>query len=220
VGKGEGQLTGRFITLEGGEGTGKSTQAKLLAEALTRSGVGAMATREPGGAPGAEAIRTLLLTGAADRWDGVAEALMMVAARRAHLVETIRPALERGQWVVCDRFADSTMAYQGYGKGVARDALDALHHLIAGDLKPDLTLIFDLPIEVGRNRVRARREADTRFEKLGPEFHERVRRGFLAIAAAEPVRCAVIDAAPPIEDIHRAVMRIVGERLNLKLRTP
>lgn len=131
---------GRFITFEGGEGAGKSTQLGLLADALARAGIAAIRTREPGGAPGAEEIRRLLVEGAPQRWDAETEALLMVAARRNHLVETVWPALDRGDWVICDRFADSTLAYQGYGRGLPREALASLHSLIAGNFKPDLTL--------------------------------------------------------------------------------
>ncbi len=189
-----------------------------MVEALARNGIEALPTREPGGAPAAELIRDLLLKGAAARWDGISEALMMVAARRAHLTATILPALERGAWVVCDRFADSTVAYQGYGGGVPVEALTGLHRLIAGDFRPDLTLLLDLPVEEGLARALARRGDETRFEQRDIHFHKRVRRGFLAIAKQEPTRCIVIDASRSIEDIHRALMRCIGERLNVKLR--
>jgi dTMP kinase len=212
------QLSGRFITLEGGEGAGKSTQAKLLAEALTHNGIETVATREPGGAPEAELIRELLLKGAPERWDGVSEALLMIAARRAHLVHTILPALARGAWVVCDRFADSTMAYQGYGANVPVEALSALHRLIAGELKPDLTLLLDLPAEEGLARAGARHGEQTRFEQKDLHFHKRVRRGFLEIVKQEPRRCVVVDASRSIADIHRAILLVLGERLNVKLR--
>ncbi|HEY5210461.1 MAG TPA: dTMP kinase [Stellaceae bacterium] len=208
-------LSGRFITLEGGEGAGKSTQAKLLVAALTSAGIGVIATREPGGAPAAELIRELLLKGEPGRWDGISEALLMVAARRAHLNETILPALTRGDWVVCDRFADSTTAYQGHGAGVPVAALDALHRLIAGDLKPDLTLLLDLPVEAGLARAHARRGDETRFEQKDSHFHKRVRRGFLAVAKAEPTRCIVIDASRPVADIHRAVLSVMAAKLGI-----
>jgi dTMP kinase len=188
-----------------------------LTAALTRAGIGAVATREPGGTPAAELIRELLLKGEPGRWDGVGEALLMVAARRAHLTATILPALARGDWVVCDRFADSTTAYQGHGAGVPLDALAELHRLIAGDLKPNLTLLLDLPVEEGLARAQARRGDETRFEQKDIHFHKRVRRGFLAIAKAEPQRCIVIDAARPIEDIHRAVLKVVSAKLGVVL---
>jgi dTMP kinase len=184
---------------------------------LTRAGIGVVATREPGGAPAAELIRELLLKGEPGRWDGVGEALLMVAARRAHLTETILPALGRGDWVVCDRFADSTTAYQGHGAGVPVAVLTELHRLIAGDLKPDLTLLLDLPVEEGLARAQARRGDETRFEQKDIHFHKRVRRGFLAIAKAEPARCIVIDASRSIDDIHRAVLKVVESKLGVAL---
>jgi dTMP kinase len=212
---GEASLTGRLITLEGGEGAGKSTEARRLADALTSAAIAVVATREPGGAAGAELIRELLLKGEPGRWDGITEALLVVAARRAHLTETIRPALARGDWVVCDRFADSTTAYQGYGAGVSLAALAQLHGLIADDLAPDLTLILDLPVEAGLARIAHRGHDETRFEQKDIHFHKRVRRGFLAIARDEPERCVVIDAARPADDVHRAVLRVIQAKLGV-----
>jgi dTMP kinase len=137
----------------------------------------------------------------------------MVAARRNHLVETIWPALERGAWVVCDRFADSTLAYQGYGRGLPREALAALHRLVAGEFKPDLTLVLDLPVKVGLSRAGRRGDNATRFERMGTDFHERLRRGFLEIAAAEPQRCVVIDATVDIPAVDQAIRAAVRARL-------
>jgi dTMP kinase len=208
---------GRFITLEGGEGAGKSTQAGLLVEALARSGVRALKTREPGGAPGAEAIRKLLVEGDPGQWDALSEALLVVAARRSHLRDTVWPALEAGTSVVCDRFADSTIAYQGYGGGVPRADLEALHRIIAGTFRPDLTLILDLPVEIGMARAAARTGSETRFEKMGREFHERLRRGFLEIAAGEPDRCVLIDAQTSPDEVHRAILGALRARLGLAL---
>lgn len=210
-------LSGRFITFEGGEGAGKSTHVKLLAADLARAGISAIATREPGGAPAAELVRELLLRGEPGRWDGITEALLMVAARRAHLTETIRPGLARGDWIVCDRFADSTTAYQGHGAGVPLTALADLHKLIAGDLMPDLTLILDLPVEEGLARAHARRGEETRFERKDIHFHKRVRRGFLSIVKEEPNRCVVIDASRSIDDVHRAVLSVIKDRLGVTL---
>jgi dTMP kinase len=204
---------GRLITIEGGEGVGKSTQAALLVAALERAGIAVRATREPGGSPGGEAVRRLLLEGDGERWDAVAEALLLVAARRDHVLRVIRPALEQGSWVVCDRFADSTTAYQGYGKRVALTDLAALHRLALGDFVPDLTVILDLPAEEGLARAAARPGAGDRFESLDPAFHKRLREGFRRIAAAEPARCALIDASLPAAAVHRAVLDAVGQRL-------
>ncbi|MGH6976662.1 MAG: dTMP kinase [Stellaceae bacterium] len=202
------------MTLEGGEGAGKSTQARLLVDALKRASIDALETREPGGSPGAEAIRKLLLTGGPDAWDAWTEALLMVAARRDHLVHTIQPALAAGRWVVCDRYADSTLAYQGYGRGLARDALRQLHRLICEDLRhPDLTLILDLPIEIGLSRARDR----NRFEQMGEDFHRRLRDGFLAIAREAPDRCVVVDASGDVESVRRTLAASVRERLGVAL---
>jgi dTMP kinase len=159
----------------------------------------------------------LLLKGEPGRWDGINEALLMVAARRAHLTETIQPALARGEWIVCDRFADSTTAYQGHGADVPLASLTELHKLIAGELKPDLTLLLDLPVEEGLARALARHGAETRFEQKDIHFHKRVRRGFLAIAKAEPKRVVVIDASRGIEDVHAAVLSVIRDRLGVAL---
>jgi dTMP kinase len=206
-------MPGRFITIEGGEGAGKSTLQRRLVAALQAAGIGALATREPGGAPGAEEIRKLLVEGAPERWDALSEALLLAAARRCHLVATIRPALAGGQWVVCDRFADSTAAYQGYAGGVPLAELDALHRLIAGDFAPDLTLVLDLPVAAGLARAAARAGGETRFERKDRAFHERLRQGFLDIARREPQRCVVIDAAAPPDLVEAQALAALRERL-------
>lgn len=201
---------GRFITLEGGEGAGKSTQARLLAAALEGVGIRVLRTREPGGAPGAEAIRGVLLGQSA--WDPVAECMLHFAARREHVVRTIRPALEAGTWVISDRFADSTMAYQVFGQGVPRAAFDGLAGLALEGLRPDLTLVLDIGPEEGLARAAARGETN-RYEALDPAFHRRVRAGFRAIAAAEPERCAVVDATGAPEGVVAEILRVVRARL-------
>jgi dTMP kinase len=184
----------RFITLEGGEGAGKSTQARRLATALRGAGLDIIETREPGGSPGAEEIRRLLTAGEPARWSPMAETLLHFAARADHVRRTIRPALAAGRWVCCDRFADSTMAYQGYGHGIDRDFIARLAVAVLGDLRPDLTLIFDLPVEQGLARAAARSGHEDRYEKMDRSFHEALRRGFLDIAGQDPQRCVVIDA--------------------------
>ncbi len=213
---------GRFITIEGGEGAGKSTQVPLLMAALERAGVAASATREPGGSPGAEAIRRLLLEGESERWDAPGEALLLVAARRDHVAKLIEPALARGIWVVCDRFANSTLAYQGYGRGLKPEDLAALHRFALGDFAPDLTVILDLPVETGlariAARIAARATAADRFERLDRAFHDRLRDGFHRIAAAEPGRCVLVDAAGNPQSVHRAVLDLVGQRLGVTWR--
>lgn len=204
---------GRFITFEGGEGAGKSTQLRRLAERLAGCGVQVVETREPGGSPGAEQIRELLIHGPADRWDRTSEALLHSAARRDHLKHTVEPGLAAGRWVLSDRFADSTAAYQGYGHGLEPEKLQALYDIAVGRLKPDLTLILDLSVEQGLKRAAERRGGGARYESLDRSFHERVRRGFLTIAEAEPERCVVIDAADGAEAVERAVWQCVVERL-------
>ncbi len=188
-------ITARFITFEGGEGTGKTTQARLLAERLRAAGHKVLETREPGGTEGAEAIRQLLLTGDARRWDGLCELLLICAARRDHVQKVIQPALAEGAVVLCDRFVDSTLAYQGYAQGLGAEAVLGVHQLAVGHLMPDLTFLMDLPVETGLARAGKRREGDSRFEKLDPGFHERVRRAFLEIATAHAERFAVLDAS-------------------------
>ena len=208
---------GRLITVEGGEGAGKSTQVDLLLAALGRAGIAATRTREPGGSEGAEAIRRLLLDGATERWDAIGEALLLYAARRDHVVRLIQPALDRGVWVICDRFADSTLAYQGYGRGLPLADLSALHRLALGDFAPDLTLILDLSVAEGLARAAQRSGIADRFERLDVAFHERLRQGFLQIAADTPERCLVIDAAGDQGSVHRDVLAAVAARLGVAL---
>jgi dTMP kinase len=174
-------------------------------------------TREPGGSAGAEAIRALLLSGADERWDAMTEVLLLNAARRDHVVRLIRPALERGVWVVSDRFFDSTIAYQGYGRGIALSELRAAHRLAVGDFLPDLTVILDLPVAEGLARAARRAGGADRFERLDHEFHERLRAGFRAIAAEEPGRCVLVDAGGDVESVGRAVIAAVRQRLGVPL---
>jgi dTMP kinase len=204
---------GQCITLEGGEGGGKSTQARRLAAWLGTAIGDVVLTREPGGSPGAEQIRGLLVDGDVRRWDPLGEALLHFAARRDHLVTTILPALQRGAWVLSDRFADSTMAYQGYGHGVDRAALAELYRICVGALVPDLTLILDLPVEEGLARAAGRGAGEDRYERMDRDFHERLRQGFLEIARNEPGRCVVIDATQDEGAVHAAIVAAVGERL-------
>ncbi|MDZ4375704.1 MAG: dTMP kinase [Phenylobacterium sp.] len=204
---------GRFITFEGGEGAGKTTQLRRLVARLEAVGREVVATREPGGSPGAESIRDLVLQGSADRWSPVTETLLMYAARRDHIERVIRPALARGAWVVCDRFADSTRAYQGAAGGTDPGLIAALETFIVEDTRPDLTLMFDLPAEVGLERAHARAGAEMRFESKGLAFHQRLRDAFQAIAAAEPGRCAVVDAGGSMDEVEAAVWGAVQARL-------
>ena len=209
---------GRFITFEGGEGSGKSTHARLLVEALIGIGLEVLATREPGGTQGAEAIRDLLVRGETGRWDGVTEALLHYAARREHLTKIVWPALDSGTWVVSDRFADSTTAYQGYGFGLGQAVIDGLHGIAVGAFWPDLTLILDLPADWGLARAARRGSDEDRYERMSSEVHERIREGFREIAAAHPERCVMIDAAGEIEATQAAVRAAVCGRLDVALR--
>jgi dTMP kinase len=207
---------GRFITLEGGEGTGKSTQAQLLAQRLEQMGIPVVVTREPGGSPGAEALREVILSGKAAPFGPAGEAILFSAARIDHIDHTIAPALKSGAWVVSDRFADSTRAYQGAAGKLAPALIASLERVAIGDVRPDLTLILDLQTEKGLSRAAVRRgktETADRFEREGAAFHKTLRQAFLDIARAEPERCAVIDADKPPQEVAAAIWACVRERL-------
>jgi dTMP kinase len=196
---------GRFVTLEGIEGVGKSTQTARLSNTLGERGVAHVVTREPGGTPLAEKIRDLVLHAGGERVPDAAELLLMFAARAVHLENFIEPHLDAGRWVICDRFTDATYAYQGGGRGMSEQDIRQLESLVQGARRPDLTLLLDVPVSVGLERARSRRalaQGDTdRFERERAEFFERVRRAYLARAAAEPQRVAVIDAARGIDAV-------------------
>lgn len=209
---------GRFITFEGGEGGGKSTQARRLAAVLGAAGIGTVLTREPGGSPGAEEIRALLVDGEVHRWDAVTEALLHFAARRDHLARTILPALERGDWVISDRFVDSTVAYQGYGHGLDLAVIEDLTRMTVGSAWPDVTLILDLPVAAGLSRAGGRGAGEDRYERMDAAFHERIRQGFREIARKEPRRCFVIDAARDEDTVFGAVLEAVETRLGVEIR--
>ncbi|MBY0429416.1 MAG: dTMP kinase [Alphaproteobacteria bacterium] len=197
---------GRFITLEGGEGAGKTTQITRLKTRLENAGKKVITTREPGGSAGAEAIRKLLVEGDTHRWDSMTEALLLFAARRDHVEKVILPALQKGEWVISDRFYDSSVAYQGYGQGLPLATLDSLRKLSIGDLKPDMTFILDLPVEVGLKRA----AVEQRYERMGIPFHEKLRAGFLEIAKAEPARVKVIDASGVVEAVENAIYQHIS----------
>lgn len=208
-------MTGRFITLEGGEGTGKSTQVRRLAAALVERGVSAITTREPGGSPGAEEIRALMVNGEPGRWDAMTETLLAYAARTDHVTRTIGPALLAGKWVICDRFSDSTFAYQGAGRGMDRETIRRIDSAVLDDFKPDLTLVLDLDVAAGLKRAMARGNGENRFEKFGTDFHERLRQSFLDIARRNPDRCRVIDASGSEDDVAAAIFAAVATRFDL-----
>jgi len=212
---------GKFVTLEGGEGAGKTTQIKLLAGALKTAGVDAVVTREPGGAPNAESIRALLVEGATNRWRPMTEALLNYAARLEHVETTVKPALSEGRWVLSDRFADSTVAYQGYGHDLGAETIKRLHRLVLGDFQPDLTIILDVPVEQGLERAAGRADKasarEDRYERMDQAFHQRLRDGYLDIARRDPERCAVVDATRDKAAVHEWICTLVHNRLGVKL---
>jgi dTMP kinase len=209
-------MRGRFITFEGGEGTGKTTQVAALAMRLKTFGVGVVITREPGGSPGAEAIRHVLLSGAAKPLGPYAEAILFAAARDDHVRQTIRPALEQGKWVICDRFTDSTRVYQGALSNVDPRLISRLERLTVGDTKPDVTFIIDVPARIGLERASKRRgnEGADRFEAETLEFHDKLRQAYLELAEGEPERCVVIDGTPEASVVADAIWAVVNRRLN------
>lgn len=206
-------MRGRFITFEGGEGAGKTTQARLLAERLRAQGIDVVQTREPGGSPGAEEIRAIAVSGDAERWSARTETLLMYASRSDHLERKILPALDEGKWVVCDRFADSSRAYQGAGGGAPESLIEALDKHVVGDNQPNLTVVFDIPVEVGLDRAFGRGLFETRFESKGLEFHQKLREGFLEVAVRHPERCVVLDATGEVEEVAERLWAVVEERL-------
>jgi dTMP kinase len=204
---------GFFISFEGGDGAGKSTQIELLGDFLRERGHTIIVTREPGGSPGAEAIRELLVTGDADRWTPMSEALMMFAARADHLARRINPARARGDTVITDRFADSSTAYQGIAGDLGEAAVQTLYDLVVGDDGPDLTIILDVPTDVGLSRAGNRDADEGRFESKGESYQQRVRQAFLKIARDNPHRCVVIDASPDAKTVAHAVAQAVEKAL-------
>jgi dTMP kinase len=203
-------MTGAFITFEGGEGAGKSTQVQRLASTLRGEGHDVVVTREPGGSPGAELLRELLVSGDPGRWSAEAEALLNYAARDSHLDETIRPALRRGAVVLCDRFMDSTRAYQGYAGGCDLALIDALERSIVRETRPRLTLILDVDALDGLQRARERTPGfEDRFERKGIEFHRKLRDGFMIIAQSDPGRCKIVDTGQPPDAVAAVILQHV-----------
>ncbi len=209
-------MNGKFITLEGGEGAGKSTQLLLLSDFLKSKGYMVLTTREPGGSPGAELIRDMLVKGDVERWDPVTEMLLFNAARRDHLVNTIIPELDAGKWVICDRFADATLAYQGYGHGLPLLMLNRINKYVCESVIPDLTLIFDLAPQLGLGRAIARHDtSDDRFERMDLKFHERLRDGYRRIAQTDLNRYALIDASLEKEAVFEQIQSTLQQRLGV-----
>jgi len=209
-------MRGRFITFEGGEGTGKSTQAAMLVNRLRAFGLGVVLTREPGGSPGAEAIRHVVLSGAAQPLGSHAEAILLAAARDDHVRQLIRPTLDAGKWVVCDRFADSTRIYQGVLGNVDPRVIRSLERIAVGDTRPDVTCILDVPPELGLARAAGRRGAKRadRFEAERIEFHNKLREAYRELAEREPERCVLIDAKGDAESVSNTIWAVVNRRLD------
>ena len=206
-----------FIVFEGGEGSGKSTQVKLLVEWMNNQGTSTLGVRDPGGPKGAEEIRQLIVTGSVDRWDKITEVLLYCAARRELLARQIQPALASGQWVVSDRFIDSTYAYQGYGHGVAMETLQQLSEVVVADTKPDLVLILDIDPKIGLERAltgKGRNTAEIRFEIMTLDFHQRLRNGYLKIAAEDTQKKhIVLSADQSVEDLHKQIVETIRAHL-------
>lgn len=209
-------MAGQFITFEGGEGAGKTTQAKMLADALEAVGVETILTREPGGTFGAESIRKLVLEGTDDRWSGMTELLLMYAARIDHVEKLIKPALERGAWVISDRFSDSSLAYQGYARDLGPDRVREVHNAVMDGFGPDLTLVFDMDVYLSMKRVETRAEREdenlTRFDKAGQAFHATIRDAFLDIAKTEPDRVTVVDADGSRQSVHARILNAISAK--------
>jgi dTMP kinase len=211
-------IKGKFIAVEGVDGAGKGVQCACLLKALKKAGVDVLLTREPGGSPGAEQIRELVVNGAIDRWDAMTELLLIYAARRSHLQQTILPALAKGTWVVSDRFADSSRAFQGIAGGLGLGTVETLHKLVVGDFVPDLTIVLDIEPEASLARTRLRGGGEDRFEKKGVAYQERVRAGFRQLAMASPATHILIDASGPVEEVCSLVLKAVSRRLSLELQ--
>jgi len=213
---------GHFITFEGGEGVGKSTQIKLFYDHMLNAGYDVVLTREPGGPKGAEQIRHLVLTGDVDKWEPITEALLYYAARTEHIIKTIKPALAAGKWVICDRYADSSFVYQGVGRGVSLDRMKELHHMATGDFWPDLTFILDGDVSLGLERALNREEEiinsedrEDRFERMGEEFHNKLPDAFRKIAQENPDRCRIIAADNSIDKVAEEIWQHFSDRFSV-----
>ena len=206
---------GNFISFEGGEGVGKTTQVKLLKQSLINLGIKVVETREPGGSPSAELILELLVSGPVERWDPMSEAMLHFVSRRVHIKDIIKPALDRGDWVITDRFTDSTIAYQGFGQGVSSSQLTLMQDLAIGKFTPHITFILDLPADIGLARAASRKDEESRYEKMDLELHNRLREGFLSIAKKNPRRIKIIDASQPSENVAEHIWEELSGTFNL-----
>lgn len=206
-----------FIVIEGVDGAGKGVQSRALHEAMTNAGLDVILSREPGGSPAAEEIRRLIVEGDADKWDAMTELLLIYAARRAHLRDTIWPALARGQWIISDRFADSSRAFQGVAGELGLDLVDKIHDVVVGDFRPDLTIVLDVDPSLALARAEQRGGTEDRFEQKGLEYQRKVREGFRAIARSSPQSHVLIDGSRPVEAVGEDIRRRVSERFGLAL---
>ncbi|MBU1776201.1 MAG: dTMP kinase [Gammaproteobacteria bacterium] len=204
-----------MIVIDGMDGSGKGVQTRRLRDALIQSGYKAILTREPGGSPGAEEIRRLLVEGEPNKWDSMTELLLMYAARRSHLEQTIRPAIENGSWVVSDRFADSSRAFQGIAGELGLEIVETIHRVAVGDFKPDLSIILDVPVSTALERASARGGTEDRFERKGVEYHQKVRDAFIKIAKSDNKKYALIDASMTMDQVTEAILQVIESRLHL-----
>ena len=207
----------KFITFEGGEGAGKSTQVDRLSNAFKKQKIPLITTREPGGSHGAEAIRSLLVSGNPNRWQPKTELLLHYAARIEHISNLLKPSLDQGKWVISDRFSDSTFAYQGFGHGIDLRELTNIHAFAVENYKPDYSILLDLTVKQGLSRAKARKINEDRYEQMSHDFHERVRRGFLEMSAKEPDRFIVIDGSQPVDYVALKVIEAINKRFDLNL---
>jgi dTMP kinase len=204
-----------MIVIDGMDGSGKGAQTLRLRDALLQAGHKAILTREPGGSPGAEEIRRLLVEGEPNKWDAMTELLLMYAARRSHLVGTVWPAIAEGSWVVSDRFADSSRAFQGIAGELGLDVVEQIHRIAVGEFKPELTIILDVPVKIALERARARGGVEDRFERKGPAYHERVREAFIKISQSDSKRYALIDGSMTMDQVTAAIHKVIESRLHL-----
>ena len=212
-------LSNQMIVIDGVDGSGKGEQTRRLYQAMQTAGLGCILTREPGGSPAAEEIRDLLVNGDPEKWDSMTELLLMYAARRAHLRDTIKPALQRGEWVISDRFADSSRAFQGIAGELGLETVEQLHTLTVGDFKPALVIILDIDEQVALARAQARGSSEDRFEQKGSSYHRRVRQAFQQIARSNPNDYHLINAADSIGEVHARIVHIVNQHCQLQLHT-
>lgn len=211
-------MLSKFITFEGGEGSGKSTQSALLYQSFINASLSSIHTREPGGTKGSEEIRSILVQGDLNKWEPMSELLLVMAARSEHINKVIKPSMSNGYYVICDRFIDSSIAYQGFAQGLGESIVKEMHDLVFSGLYPDLTFVFDVDPSEGISRALARKGKETRYENMNIEFHIKIREGFRKIVSRNPKRCIAIDAKLSIEEIHESIISSVNEKFSLFLK--